>query len=126
MECYFAFFLFAAVLSIQDSKGFKIDPPHSKVVARKGSDVTFKCSSIYINLADSIVRWTKQGKNIEDNAKTRNKYGFQVGRNVFSLTIKNVSMQDAGEYECMVTMYSGVQHKEMKATRELQIFQKGM
>jgi len=42
------------------------------------------------------------------------------------LTIKNVSMQDAGEYECMVTMYSGVQHKEMKATRELQIFQKGM
>ncbi|XP_074623678.1 neural cell adhesion molecule 2-like isoform X2 [Acropora palmata] len=124
MECYFAFFLFAAVLSIQDSKGFKIDPPHSKVVARKGSDVTFKCSSIYINLADSIVRWTKQGKNIEDNAKTRNKYGFQVGRNVFSLTIKNVSMQDAGEYECMVTMYSGVQHKETKATRELQIFQK--
>ena len=73
-----------------------------------------------------MVRWTKQGKNIEDNAKTRNKYGFQVGRNVFSLTIKNVSMQDAGEYECMVTMYSGFQQKVMKATRELQIFQKGM
>ena len=73
---------------------------------------------------DSIVKWTKQGKNIEDNAKTRNKYGFQAGRNSFSLNIKNVSTQDAGEYECMVTMYSGGQ--EVKATRELQIFQKGM
>ena len=73
-----------------------------------------------------MVRWTKQGKTIEDNAKTRNKYGFQEGRNGFSLNIKNVSTQDAGEYECMVTIYSGAQQKEMKATRELQIFQKGM
>ena len=75
---------------------------------------------------DSQVRWTKQGKNIDDYAKTRNKYGFQEGSKSFSLNIKNVSTQDAGEYECVVTMYSGPQYKEMKATRELQIFQKGM
>ncbi|XP_044179718.1 fibroblast growth factor receptor-like 1 [Acropora millepora] len=124
MECYFAFFLFAAVLSIQDSKGFKIDPPHSKVVARQGCDVTFKCSSNSIDRRDTIVRWTKEGKNIEDNAKTRNKYGFQAGRNSFSLNIKNVSAQDAGGYECVVTIYAGLQYKEMKATRELEIFQK--
>ncbi|XP_067021059.1 neural cell adhesion molecule 1-like isoform X4 [Acropora muricata] len=75
---------------------------------------------------DSRVRWTKEGKNIEDNAKTRNKYGFQEGSNSFSLNIKNVSTQDAGEYECVVTIDSGGQQKEMKATRELQIFQKVM
>ncbi|XP_067021057.1 neural cell adhesion molecule 1-like isoform X2 [Acropora muricata] len=74
----------------------------------------------------SRVRWTKEGKNIEDNAKTRNKYGFQEGSNSFSLNIKNVSTQDAGEYECVVTIDSGGQQKEMKATRELQIFQKVM
>ena len=73
-----------------------------------------------------MVRWTKKGKNIEDNAKTRNKYGFQEGSKSFSLNIKNVSTQDAGEYECIVTINSGGQQKEMKATRELQIFQKGM
>ncbi|XP_067021055.1 MAM domain-containing glycosylphosphatidylinositol anchor protein 1-like isoform X2 [Acropora muricata] len=126
MECYFAFFLFAAVLSIQDSKGFKIDPPYRKVVARQGSDVTLECSTSYVHIHpyDSVIKWTKEGKNIEDNAKTRIQYELPDGRNGFSLNLKNVSTQDAGEYECMVTIYSGAQQKEMKATRELQIFQK--
>lgn len=128
MECYFAFFLFAAVLSIRDSKSFKIDPPYMKVLARQGSDVTLECStnSIYVSPVDSDIKWTKEGKNIEDNAKTRIQYGLPNGRNGFSLNIKNASMQDAGEYECMVTIHSGAQQKQMKATRELQIFQKVM
>ncbi|XP_044178918.1 obscurin-like isoform X2 [Acropora millepora] len=126
MECYFVFFLFAAVLSIQDSKGFKIDPPYSKVVARQGSDVTLECStnSIYLSPVDSEIKWSKEGKNIEDNAKTRIQYELPDGRNGFSLNIKNVSTQDAGEYECVVNIYLINDHKEMKATRELQIFQK--
>ena len=105
-----------------------MDPPYSKVVARQGSDVTFECSSssLYINPVDSVMQWTKQGKNIEDNTKTRIKYGLPDGRNGFSLIIKNVSTQDAGEYECMVTISFAIHQIEIKATRELQIFQKGM
>ena len=104
-----------------------MDPPYSKVVARQGSDVTFECSSsIYISPVDSMIKWTKEGKNMEDNTKTRIKYGLPDGRNGFSLIIKNVSTQDAGEYECMVTIYIAFHQIEIKATRELQIFQKGM
>ena len=73
-----------------------------------------------------MVKWTKEGKNIEDNAKTRIQYGLPHGRNGFSLNIKNISTQDAGEYECMVGIYLAHVQKEMKAMRELQIFQKGM
>ncbi|XP_015779825.1 PREDICTED: sialoadhesin-like isoform X2 [Acropora digitifera] len=128
MECCFAFFLFAAVLSIQDSKSDKIDPPYKKVVARQGSDVTLECStsSVHIYPYDSVIKWTKEGKNIEDNAKTRIQYGLPRGRNGFSLNIKNVSTQDTGEYKCMVGIYLANVQKEMKATRELQIFQKVM
>ena len=111
-----------------DSKSSKIAPPYIKAVARQGSDVTLECNtnSIYLSPIDSWIKWTKEGKNIEDNAKTRKQYRLPDGRNGFSLNIKNVSTQDAGEYECVVTIFSGKVQLEMKATRELQIFQKGM
>ena len=80
---------------------------------------------MYVGRLDSVIKCTKEGKNIEDNAKTRIQYGLPDGRNGFSLNIKNVSTQDAGEYECMVTIYSGNEQIKMQATRELQIFQKG-
>lgn len=112
--------------SKSDSDDYKIIHQYIKEVARQGSEVTFECNSNSIAQVDSFVRWTKEGKNIDKNAKTRNKYGFQEGANGFSLNIKNVSMQDTGEYECVVTLYSGIHQKVMKATRELQIFQKGM
>ena len=105
-----------------------MDPPYSKVVARQGTDVTLECSTnpIYVSPLDSEIKWTKEGKNIEDNAKTRIQYELPGGRNGFSLNIKNVSTQDTGEYECVVNIYLINSQKEMKATRELQIFQKGM
>ena len=73
-----------------------------------------------------MLTWTKEGKNIENNTKTRIEFGLPDGGNGFSLNIQNVSMQDRGEYECVANIYSGNEQREMKATRELQIFQKGM
>lgn len=65
------------------------------VTAVQGEDAIFTCC---VTHSSATVKWTKDGKAI----KKSQKYDISQEDKIKTLTIHNVSAQDAGEYSCEV------------------------
>ncbi|XP_068749479.1 uncharacterized protein [Montipora capricornis] len=130
MKCRLAVLLSTIVL-LQTIQGFPkgtIQPTYSKAVAVEGSEVTLEClgdDKLTLVPIDTFPRWFKDNKTVEYNDKIRKEWVRPQGGESrgFSLIIKNVSKEDAGQYRCEAH-FSSTKIRPLRASRELEIFER--
>ncbi|XP_068749485.1 opioid-binding protein/cell adhesion molecule homolog [Montipora capricornis] len=130
MKCRLAVLL-SAIVVLQTIQGFPkgtIQPSYSKEVALEGSEVTLEClgdDKLTLEPIDTSPQWFKDNKTVEYNDKIRNEWVRPQGGEWrgFSLIIKNVSKEDAGQYRCEAH-FSSTKIRPLRASRELEIFER--
>lgn len=83
------------LLSLLAGKASSVSKELQNVTAVQGLDAVFTCE---VTQASSIVKWAKEDKAI----KKSQKYDISQEDKIMKLTVRNVSVQDSGEYSCEV------------------------
>ncbi|KAK2570492.1 Hemicentin-1 [Acropora cervicornis] len=99
MECYFAFFLFAAVLSIQV---LNIKASQTNVTIVEGSTTTLQCQLTYSEAINVSIFWLFDGKQIKARPlhKGNDQDIININEIFLSLKLTQATRKQSGIYTC--------------------------
>ena len=94
---------------------------NNTVKAKRGSNVTLKCSGRMLHPLDTEVIWKFNGHKIKDDSNNILSQGLVI----FSLDITKVSAKDVGKYTCLAWACSGNQNLSDEDFIELSLREEG-